>query len=390
MTERLQSRLCMVRTGALVAGVGGLIACAAGAAINTRQFFFSYLWGYLFWLGLTLGCLTIAMMHHLTGGRWGYPIRRFLEAGFSTLPLMTLLFVPIFFGLHELYPWARLDAAGHEEVLRKRMPYMEPGWFMARALFCLVLWSVMAWLLRRWSLAQDAKPGSRASRWLRTLSGPGVLIYPLTATFVYVDWVMSLETRWYSTIFAVIILSGQVLCAFAFATMLLKAFENEEPIAGTVTKLTYHQLGNLLLTFVLFWTYVSFGQLLIVYSANLPQEIKWYLHRIAGSWKIIVGTIALLHFFLPFFLLLSRVMKKNPRYLVTIAAIIFLVHFVAVYWLVAPSLHGEGLFISWLDFAAPIGLGGVWLTAFFWLLLRAPLLPKNDPRMKEEMAYGTR
>jgi hypothetical protein len=273
--------------------------------------------------------------------------------------------------------------------LKKRSSYMDVPWFIVRSLFCLALWSTMAWLLRRWSLAQDDAADSRTSRRLRTLSGPGVLILPLTATFAYVDWIMSLEKEWYSTIFAVIILSGQVLSAFAFTTMLLKIFEREEAPANKVTTQIYHQLGNLLLTFVLFWTYVSFGQLLIVYSANLPNEIQWYLHRIAGSWKVIVVIIALLHFFLPFFLLLFRRIKKDPSYLVAIAAMLFFVHLIAVYWLVVPTFHPNGIDISWLDFAAPFGIGGVWLAAFLWLLARAPLMPRNDPRMEMELAHGT-
>lgn len=388
MSQRLQLRLTGFRNAALLIGIGGLLACGFGAASNARQFFASYLFGYLFWLGLALGCFTIAMIHYVTGGRWGYPIRRFLEAGFSTLPLMILLFIPICFGLHELYPWARADELAHEKVLARRLPYMEAPWFITRALVALLLWTAMAWLLRRWSLTQDATTDVRPSRRLRKLSGIGVLVFPLTATFVYVDWIMSLEKEWYSTIFAVIILAGQVLSAFAFATVLLKLFENEEPLSPSLSTLIYHQLGNLLLTFVLFWTYVSFGQLLIVYSANLPQEIKWYLHRIAGSWKIVVAIIAGLHFFVPFFLLLFRVMKKNPRYLVTIATTLFLVHLIAVYWLIAPTFHQTGVELSWLDFAAPVGVGGVWMATFLWLLARAPLMPRNDPRMQEELAYG--
>jgi len=430
MSRQLRSRLKLFRNAALCVGLAGLCASFIGAAFDARQFFVSYLFGYLFWFGLAAGCLIIAMMHHLTGGRWGYPIRRFLEAGFSTLPLMLLLFVPIFFGLRELYPWARTGSADlqsavspisnrqgvrhfdtfrttktpqagsaaiqqignlrhdRDEILRKRQPYMSAAGFIARALFCLTLWSVMAWLLRRWSLAQDDARDLRASQRLRTLSGPGVLVFPLTATFAYVDWIMSLEKEWYSTIFAVIIIAGQVLCAFAFVTVLLKIFEREETLAGAITALTYHQLGNLLLAFVLFWSYVSFGQLLVVYSANLPQEIQWYLHRIAGSWKIVVALIAALHFFVPFFLLLFRRTKRDSKLLVAIAVTLFVLHFIAVYWLVAPSFHREGLAIAWLDFAAPIGIGGVWLAGFVWLLMRAPLRPRNDPRMEMELAHA--
>lgn len=386
MSERARIRINLFRNIALLAGLAGLGACAFGGLRERAQFFFSYLFGYLFWLGLALGCFTIAMIQYLTGGRWGYPIRRILEAGFSTLPLMTLLFVPIFFGLRELYPWARPEFLA-DAVARKRAAYMNVPGFIGRTIFCLVLWSLMAWLLRRWSLAQERTLDKRPSRWLRILSGPGLVVFPLTATFIYADWVMSLEKEWYSTIFAVIILSGQVLSAFAFATVLLRMFEEEASIAAIVSPLIYHQLGNLLLTFVLFWTYVSFSQLLIVYSANLPREIQWYLHRISGNWKVVIAVIALFHFFIPFLLLLFRTLKKSPVFLVGIAVMLLLVHLAAVYWLINPTLHPHGLAISWMDFAAPIGLGGIWLAAFFWLLTRAPLVPRNDPRM-EELEYA--
>ncbi len=389
MTEAFQLRLRTFQVAAFIAGLLGLLACFIGAAFQTRQFYFSYLFGYLFWLGLALGCLIITMIQYLTGGRWGYPVRRFLEAGFSTLPLMLLLFIPVLVGLRELYPWARPEEVAASEALPKRQPYMSVPWFIVRALFFFAVWLAMAWFLRRRSLAQDTTTEVGPSRALRVLSGVGVLIYPLTATFAYIDWILSLEPKWYSTMFPLIILSGQVLAAFAFVTILLRLFEHQEPIAGTVNRLIYHQLGNLLLTFVMFWTYVAFGQLLVIYSGNLPHEISWYLHRIANHWKAIVAVIALFHFFLPFFLLLFRVVKQHARYLVTIAVVLFVVHIVNVYWLVMPSFHREGVRVSWLDFAAPIGVGGVWLAAFLWRLQRAPLLPANDPRMEEEMAYGT-
>jgi len=329
------------------------------------------------------------MIHHLTGGRWGFVIRRFLEAGFSTVPLMAILFVPICFGLGSLYPWARPDLVNGAAVLRKRHPYMSTEWFIMRSVLCLGLWSLIAWWLRKASLAQDKTIEVTSARLLRTMSGPGVLIYPLTATFAYIDWILSLEVEWYSTIFAVIVITGQVLAALALAVVLLRVLGDGEFILSLKREEIYQQLGNLLLTFVLFWTYLSFSQLLIIYSANLPQEIDWYLHRIAGGWHIIVALIAAFHFFVPFCLLLFRSLKRNLNSLATIAAILLATHVLALYWLVAPSIHPDGPAIHWLDVATFIGVGGVWLGAFAGLLLRAPLLPQNDPRMTQELAYET-
>src|SRR5204862_15660 len=192
-------------------GVLGLAGSIAGAFTNARQFYFSYLFAYLFWLGLALGCFLITMIHHMTGGRWGFPIRRILEAGFSTLPLMAILFVPICFGLRDLYPWARHTGTAASEAFRARAAYMNDWGFILRAIFFFVVWLLIALRLRRWSLDQDEMPDASRSQKLLVLSGPGLVLVPLTATFAYVDWIMSLEEAWYSTIFGVVILAGQVL-----------------------------------------------------------------------------------------------------------------------------------------------------------------------------------
>jgi hypothetical protein len=244
----------------------------------------------------------------------------------------------------------------------------------------------MAFCLRRWSLQQDASADPAATIKMRTLSGPGLVIYPLTATFAFVDWIMSTEPRWYSTIFLVIVLFSQILTAFAFVTLLLAWFREQPPFREVTTRTHFHDLGNLLLTFVIFWTYVSFSQLLIIYSGNLPREIDWYLFRIAGGWKWVIGMLALFHFFVPFFLLLFRVMKQNVARLAAIAALIFAGNIVEVYWTIEPAFFRNGVHVHWLDAAAMVGLGGVWLALFSANLKRHPLLPQNDPRIEYSIA----
>jgi len=388
MNPLLQSRFNRMQLAALVIGLLALGASAFGAFANPRQFFFSYLFGWLFWVGLSLGCFAVTMIHQLTGGRWGYPTRRFLEAGFMALPLMILLLIPVFFGLHELYPWARSEDREMIRALAERHVYLNRWAFIARQIFYLLLWFWIAALLRKWSLWQDTTTDAEPSRKARTLSGPGLVIYGLITTFACVDWIMSLELHWYSTMFAVIVMGGQVLSAFAFAVVALTFCKDLEPFTGVVTRTQYHQLGNLLLTFVLFWTYVSFGQLLIIYSGDLPHELEWYLHRIAGSWKIVVAVVALFHFFLPFFLLLFRAVKKNMLSLTILAGMLFIMHIVDTYWLVMPTLHHDGLAVSWLDFTAPLGIGGLWTSYFLWRLKSAPLLPQNDPGLQFSFVYA--
>jgi hypothetical protein len=388
MNETLRSQLNRFQAIGLIIGLIGLALCAVGAFVSTAQFFISYLFGYLFWLGLALGCFGVAMIHYLTGGRWGNETRRFLEAGFMTLPLMALLFVPLFFGLGYLYPWAQPALVASNKVLQNRAPYYTFPMFTVRVVFVFVIWIVMTRLLRKWSLEQDQTKDVTPTRRMRTLSGPGMVIYPLTATFVYIDWIMSIEPDWYSTMFPVIICIGQILSAYALVIILLNYFRNFEPMSELILTTPFHHLGNLLLAFVIFWTYVGFGQFLIIWAGNLPHEIIWYLHRVAGSWKWIIAFLALFHFFLPFFLLLFRASKRRPTALATLASIVFAAHIVAMFWFVTPSFHKTGIWISWIDFAALFGVGGVWIAMFIFILKRAALLPQNDPRIQYPFAHG--
>jgi hypothetical protein len=384
--DTIHLRLAGLQSKALIAGVAGLALCVVGAISDSRQFFISYLFGYLFWLGLALGCLGFLMVHHLSGGKWGYPVRRFYEAAIMTLPLMALFFIPICFGLRDLYLWTDAHAVAADPVLQHRSAYMTPLLFIVRATIFFVLWSVAAVVLNRWSLQQDKTTEVEPTKRLRTFSGPGIVLYPVTATFVFVDWVLSLEPDWFSTMFLVLIVIGQMLCALAFSIMLLTWFHKCRPYSETVTETHFHHLGMLLFAFVMLWTYMAFSQLLVIYSGNLPHEIVWYEHRIAGGWKMVMWFLVLFHFAIPFFLLLSREIKRNPPALAAIAGMVFIAHIVDVYWLIAPSLFTTGIRVHWLDLAAPIGVGGIWLAAFAWRLSRHPLLVHNDPRQQPD--YG--
>ena len=388
MNEMLLSRVNRAQRAAL--GLGALLlgACGVGALFNARQFFISYLFAYLFWLGLSLGCLCAAMIHHLTGGRWGDVTRRFLEAGYMTLSLMSVLFLPMFAGLHDLYSWARPAEVAASEVLRHRAHYLNVPGFAGRAVFFFIVWIGMALCLRKWSRQQDQTADAAPTRQARTLSGPGVVIYALTVTFAWVDWLLSLEPDWYSTMFPVIICGGQILSAIAFAILLLAWFREYPPFLTVVEPGQFHHLGNLLLTFVMFWTYVCFGQLLIIWSGNLPHEIVWYLHRIAGRWKWIASFLALFNFFLPFFLLLFRASKRNVQALRVLAGVVFICQVVNSYWLVEPAFYPTGVHVHWMDLAAPIGVGGLWLAVCAAGLKRAPLLTKNDPRISYSFAHA--
>jgi hypothetical protein len=375
--NEITAKLNRLQKVSLITGLICLVLCAVAVVINRSEFFVSYLAAFIFWFGLTLGCLNITMIHALTGGRWGDVTRRFLEAGFMTLPLMALFFAPVLFGLSDLYAWARPAAVAADKILQQKAIYENVTGFILRALLFFGIWICWAVRLRKWSLRQDTSLDATPLLKMRALSGPGIVIVPLVTTFAFVDWIMSIEPAWFSTIFAVILMAGQVLTAFAFIVILLAWLQNCPPFQGNVTTTHFHHLGNFLLTFVMFWTYVSFSQFLIIYSGNQPHEIGWYLRRIAGSWKWLVCFLALFHFFAPFFLLLFRTVKKSSRSLAILAVVIFLVHFIEVLWIIAPTFYPGGVALHWTDFAAWAGIGGIWLAVFAANLKRHPLLIKT-------------
>jgi hypothetical protein len=368
------------------AGALFLLLCGVGVPTDPKQFFVSYLIAFIFWLGLSLGCLSVAMIHHLTAGRWGFPTRRFLESGFMTLPLMAIFFILILFGLRELYPWAQPEAVAADKILQHKVVYENFTGFLIRAIFFFGIWIFIATRLRKWSLQQDETTDIAPTEKMRNLSGPGIVIVPFVATFAFVDWLMSIEAAWFSTVFPLIILIGQILTAFAFVTILLAWFYRQTPFREIVTPKHFHDLGNFLLTFVMFWTYISFSQFLIIYSGNQPREIGWYLHRIAGNWKWLVAALALFYFFAPFLLLLFRAVKKNVQRLAAIAVLIFFAHALEIYWVIAPTFHPAGIKIHWLDFAAWLGIGGIWFGVFAGNLKCHPFLPQNDVRIENPIA----
>lgn len=366
------------RTGrnAVVAGLVAAVLCGIGAIFNRPQFFQSWLVAWVFFTGISCGALVLVMMQSLTGGQWGVAVRRLSEAAMLTLPLLALLFVPVLIGVHDIYPWSRADSLAAHPKWQHKHGYLNLPFFAIRGFVYFAIFSAFAFCLRRWSVRQDKTAGaSLPGRRIRALSGGGLVVYVLCMNFASTDWVMSLEPDWYSTVFVVIFIAGQFLTALALMTALLALFARREAFAGLITAKHFHDLGNLLLTFVIFWIYVSFSQFLVIWSGNLPKEISWYLHRVSGGWKGIAVFLMIFQFLLPFALLLLRGMKRKRGRLAVIAVMIVLANLVNVYWLIAPAFHPEGVRIHWLDFATLIAVGGFWIALFLWFLNRQPLLP---------------
>lgn len=338
-------------------GIIGLVASVLGFLVDRTQFFQSWLYGTIFWFGMGIGCLGLLMLHHVVGGAWGNLLRPLLEAGAGTLPWLAVLFLPLLAGLPVLYPWARPAEVALDPVLQHKHLYMNGPFFVLRAALFFGFWSLLAGLLNRWSNRQDPVAVRRG----RNLSAPGLFFFVLTTSLALVDWVMSIEPHWQSSLFGVMVLVGFVLGTFALLVLALGFYgETGEDIVKPT-----HDLGNFLLAFVLFWAYLSFSQYLILWYANIPEEISWYLHRQAGGWFAVILTLAGAGFFLPFFILLDRANKRRRHRLARVAGFILILRVVDVFWLIIPSFHPEGFHIHWLDGAAFLAVGGLWLG--FWL-----------------------
>lgn len=377
-------RLRRVGRLALLVGLVATGLAVFGALSSRQQFMRSYLVAFLFWMGPALGSLGILMLQHITGGRWGVSIRRVLEAGARTLPLMALLFIPIVLGLHELYEWSHADVVAHDPVLQAKQPYLNAPFFTGRAIFYFVSWIVLAFLVCRQSIKQDSAPSEAVVTRLQYLGRAGLCVYALTMTFGAFDWGMSLEPHWYSHIYGVIIIGGQMLTAMAFAITITGSYVDVEAIGDFVTADRFHDLGKLLLAFIMLWAYFALSQYLIIWSANLPEETPWYLARNHGGWQHIGSALILLHFAVPFIVLLSRSAKRNPRFLATLTFVFLFLRFLDIYWLIAPAFSPGVLVVHWLDFATVIGIGGLWVALFVRMLDGRPLLPVGDPLFLEE------
>ncbi len=366
---------------ALVIGVAALVVCVVGAFFDPPQFFRAYLAAYQFFLGLGLGSMVILTVYHLTGGAWGFLIRRTLEANMRTLPLLAVLFTPIACGLPYLYVWAHSDQVEASRDLQHKQIYLNPPFFWGRAAFFFLVWLVSAYLLNAWSRRQDAGEAPGPVRKMTLFSGPAMIAYGITITFASVDWLMSLQPSFHSTMFGPIYAGGQILSAHCVALVVLAWLLARSPVGRAVSQDALNDLGNLLLTFLVIWTYLVWFQFMLIWIANLPYEVSWYLPRIEGGWRWVAWALFVLHFAIPFLLLLMRDVKRDPRSLAQVAGLLLLMQVVFVYWQTMPAFNREapGIAQHWMDFLTPLGVGGLWLANFLWELKRAPLLPRHDP-----------
>ena len=361
---------------AVLAGVV-IAACVAAGAADMHGLLRAYLTAWLFWLEFSIGCFAMLLLHNLTGGKWGFAVRPFARAGAATLPLMAVLFLPIALGIEQLYEWADAEAVSHDRILQHKQPYLNATFFTIRAAAYFVIW-IGFWLLtqamaRKLFASRDERDGQR----LRLASGWGLFTLGLTITFASVDWAMSLEPHWFSAIYGVMFFIGQCLAGLALVIGCSIWLPHRGWRLPLPTTAQMHDLGKLLFAFVMLWAYMSFMQFLIIWYGNLPEEVTWYLKRTTHGWGWIAAGLVLLHFFAPFFLLLSRRLKRNPQSLMKIAALVVVMRWVDVWWLIEPAFEKTDLYLPWLDLLATLVVGGLWLANYAWSVPQEDEFPRR-------------
>jgi hypothetical protein len=380
---------------ALGAGGIGTVLWLVGLFMDSHQALRSWLLGFIFWGGIGIGGLGVLLLQYLTGGAWGVVIRRIAEAASRTLPIIFILFLPIMLGVTNLYEWTHIP---EDHAVAWRYPYLTVQWFIIRAVLYFILWGVMVYLLNKWSLQQDKATNFEDSLKLTSdasaFSGPTMVFYVLVVSFAAIDWMMTLDPHWFSTIWGLLFAAGWALSFFCFAVVIFALLADKPPMNRILGKRHFHDIGKLMLALVMVWAYFNFSQFLIIWSGNLPEETLWYLARMKGGWGVIGILLIVFHFAFPFLVLLSRDVKRNAKWLAIMAAFILALRLLDMFYLIGPSPMVGGheksmaFHVSWMDFVAPIAVGGIWLWYFFGQLKKYPLVPINDPYLDNAIKHG--
>jgi len=367
--------------------VVGIVVCAVLGPGNPKQFYFSWLVSFLYFLSLALGGLFFVLIQYASQGSWGIVVRRIGETIFTTMPVMAVLFVPVLFGLHDLFPWSVPGAAEHDALLQWKSPFLNVTFFVIRAAIYFVSWSAIAIVYYSRSRGQDLTGDAAVSARLRRFSGPAIIVMALTSTFASIDWIVSLSPRWYSTMFGVYFFAGSFIGFIALMSVLVPAMRRAGLLETVVTPEHLHDLGKFLFAFMCFWAYIAFSQFLLIWYGNLPEEAVWYKARITASWKMVSILLMVGHFGVPFLYLMGRTVKRHAATLALGGAWLLAMHFVDLYWQVMPTLHPEGVRVTLLDIAALAAVGGCFVAAMGWLMRRQALVPLRDPRLPESLSF---
>ncbi|MBK8911115.1 MAG: hypothetical protein IPM61_07270 [Chlorobi bacterium] len=381
--ENVQPGINGLQKKAIAAAAVGVALLVVGAISDADQFYRSYLLGYIYWVLISVGMFTLYALHNTVSGAWGFTIRRFLETGVRTLPLMLVLFVPIIFGMHSLYEWTHADVVAKDHILQQKAPYLNETFFIIRLVFYFALWSGLGFYLIKLNRQIEENRDPKNLGKVQKLSAVTLLLIILTGTFAAVDWMMSLEPHWFSTIYGILFAGSAALSALAVTIGLVVKFRATRPLSNFLAPRIFHDYGTLMFTMTMFWAYISFSQFIIIWSGNVAEETPWYAVRMANEWGTIGWGLVFFHFALPWVILLSKKVKRSPKLLFGVALWMLFMRFVDLFWLIAPAHLRSTFSFHWLDLAAPLAIGGIWLTYYCQQLKGKTLMTVWDPRLED-------
>jgi hypothetical protein len=370
-------------------GVVGLFVSGAD------MFYRSYLIGYFYAICFALGCLGLLCVQHLSGGGWGVAIRRMLEAGAKTIPFFAILFIPIILGSHHIYEWTHHDVVAKNHILHHKEPYLNMPFWLIRTGIYFAFFTALAYGLSRISLRQDKTGDPNLSERMTMISGPGLLAFILLCTFASVDWFMSTEPEWFSTIYGMLFIAQQAVSVISFMIVFGVLLATRAPMNEVIVPKHLHDLGKFLLAFTMLWAYFSFSQYIIVWAGNLPEETTWYLKRIRGFGEYMAWFIVIAHFALPFIILLSRDIKRRAGTIAKVAGFMMFMRLVDAVWFLAPGFtkidvatgQGIGGFeLHWMYFVMPIGMFALFVGLFMMNLKKHAMVPVGEPALHEALA----
>ncbi|RMH62656.1 MAG: hypothetical protein D6677_09430 [Calditrichaeota bacterium] len=371
----------------MIVGALMLLLTAVGYVSNQEIFFRAYMVGYMFWLSLALGGLFFTLVNHLFGSEWNIVLRRFSESLSKTFPLLAILFIPLWLGMHDLYHWTHTEVVVKDPMLSAKSGYLNMTFFTVRIIIYFGLWTFISHFLHKKSLLQDEHPSEELIMTMRRFSAPFMVLYALSTTFAAFDIIMSLDPHWYSTIYGVYFFAGNFLFVVSFITLFAAYLKSKGILDNIITVEHYHDLGKLLFAFLVFWGYIGFSQYFLIWYANIPEETIYYLYRWEGSWKIITMTLVLGHFLLPFLSLLPRAAKRNLTWLGIVAGWIIIMHFIDLVWLILPNFEKHGVHLSWITFTTLLGVGGLFFWNFWSVFTAHPVVPLNDRRFEASVKF---
>ncbi|MFN2427561.1 MAG: hypothetical protein ABR587_14055 [Candidatus Binatia bacterium] len=372
-------------------GVGGIALAASfiGALVWPEEFFRAWLVAYFYWLALALGSTALLMMQYISGGRWGAVIRRPLEAAAANVPLMALFFIPIAIGLEYLYPWADPKLVATSKVLQYKSVYLNTPFFLARTAGYFAVWILISSRLVAWSRESDTRgwDDKQVSR-ISTISHAGIIAWALTMSLAAIDWGMSLEIAWFSHIYGLMFAAAQILTALTLAIVVTARIADHRPISTVISSDRFHDLGKLLLAFTMVWTYFQLSQYIIMWGANLPEEVEWYIIRNQGGWEFLTLFLFLFHFVVPFSLLLSQSRKKKPMSIAAVATLLLVMRYVDIFWWIAPTFSPLSFHAHPLHLTTVLGIGGIWMWRYIGTLSAHPLLAVHEPVIESELEHA--